>query len=226
MTLKKMMLLAGMAFAAIAFAIPATASALPKTDGTHWTNGNQHKIVNNGVSISAPFEGFLDFTTPMPPAPVHSTFGCEVTAIIKVTGPTTAEATKFEPTTTTCVGTGIFAGCKLKAHTNNLPWTVTNTTGNTSAVPPTVSDFDVTKVGGTGDVTIRNEYESCTAGAIPPSDPEFKSITVTPTLDGNGTVTSFSISGTATDGATIATGSLSAEAVGTKIGVKTVEVID
>jgi hypothetical protein len=223
MTLKKMTLLAGMALAAIASAAPATASA-QKTDGTHWTNGTNHPVVGNGVTMQAPFEGFIDFTIPPPGVPVHSTFGCEVTGIVEVRGPTTAEITKFDPTTTTCVGTGIFTTCKLKAHTNNVPWNVVNTRGNTSAQPPTVSDFHATKTG--GDVTVRYEFEGCAGGAVPPFDPAFASITLTPTLDGNGTVTKLTISGKDTSGFVTATGSMDAKVTGEKIGVKTIEVID
>lgn len=204
--LKKMMLLAGMAVAAIAFAAPASAMA---QHGTHWTDN--HEVIEPSVTREAPFEGFLDFTIAPPNVPVHSTFGCEVTGIIQATGPTNGQITKFAPTTNTCVGTGIFAKCELETHTANVPWTVTNTT----------ADLDVTKPG--GDVTINNVYKNCAAGAIPPSDPEFASITVDPTIDPDTTITSLAITGVDTKGAVTATGSIAPEPGTSTLGLVTVE---
>ncbi len=223
MALKRMMLLTGMALAAIAFAVPATASALPKTDGTHWTNGDEHPVVNDEVEIKAPFEGFIDFTAPMPPFPIHSTFGCEVTMTVAVKGPTVADVTEYRPTNGTCLGTGIFAGCLLKADMNNAPWNVINKKGNTSAVPPTASDFEISR--NSGDITVKYEFEKCSAGAVPSIDLTFISLTLTPTLDENGTVTGLAISGKDTSGF-VTTGPPMGTEPGEKIGVKTIEVID
>jgi len=187
--LKKMMLLAVSVAALAAFAIPASASAA----NTHWTDNDV--VVGSGVNISAPFEGKLQF------AAGASTFGCEVTTIINVTGPTSASITKFEPTTSTCAGTGAFAKCTLKAHTNNAPWSITNSLTSLSITKPE------------GNVTIKNEYdgEGCLVAS---SHLEFTKITATPTLNAGGTITSIAISGTSTAGA-VASGSVAPESTPT-----------
>ncbi len=188
--LKKMMLLA-MAVAAIAaFAVPASASA-----ATDWTHNDV--LVPAGSNFSQSFEGKLSFTVAPPIVPVHSTYGCQVTIEINVTGPTAATVKKFNPTTSTCEGTGVFAGCKLKADKNNIPaagWAIENLVTDLAVKHPTAGT----------DLTIFNEYEGC---AVPSSDLEFKEVTVTPTLNAGKTITSLAISGTSTTGA-VASGSL------------------
>jgi hypothetical protein len=92
--LKKMMLLAGMALAAIAFAVPTSASAF-EWNGTHEDS----------------LTGFLGFGNP---APGQTKFGCEVHIDIDVAGETsTGELTGLVPTTATCVGEGSYSGCEL-----------------------------------------------------------------------------------------------------------------
>ncbi len=206
MKLRKMMLLAGMALAAIAFAVPASASAA----STHWTDDDV--VVDPGVNITAPFEGFLKFTVAPPFVPVHSTFGCQVTIKVNVTGPTAAQITEFRPTTTVCEGTGIFSGCQLEEDKSNLPWNITNTH----------ADLDITKGGGIEpDITVFNKYHSCNAGVLPNSDLLFPAITATPVLDGAGTIEEISISGTATTTSAAASGSVKPEGAKT-LGLETV----
>jgi hypothetical protein len=190
--LKKMTLLA-MAVAAIAaFAVPASASA-----ATDWTDNGA--VVANGVDISQGFEGKLQFAVSG-----VGTFGCEVTIKITITGPTSAEITQFNPTTSTCVGTGAFEKCKLKSDKSTVPWTITNgaTTLAVTASP----------------LTVFNEYEAgCGVGAT--SDLVFEAgITVTPTLV-EGRITSLAIAGTSTSGA-VASGSVVPEAGSKTIGLK------
>ncbi len=203
MTLRKMMLLAGMALAAIAFAVPASASAA----STHWTD--DHEVVSSPANITAPFEGFLKFTVAPPFVPVHSTFGCQVTIKVNVTGPTAAQITEFRPTTTECLGTGVFTGCQLEEDVSNVPFSIANTD----------ADLDITKPG--GDITVFNKYESCAGGALPNSDLLFPSITATPTLDSEGTIEEIHISGTATTTSAAASGSVKPEGANT-LGLVTV----
>jgi hypothetical protein len=204
---KKMMLLAGMALAVVAFAVPASASAA----GYHWTDN--HKVVAAGSNITAPFEGKLKFTVN---APIHSTFECEVTIKVNVTGPTAASITEFAPTTTKCTGTGFFINCQLLVDKSNVPWSITNT--DVSGLP--VLDIKKT-VPAPGNITTFNEYHSCAAGALPATHVEFKEIVATPTLGANGTVTSIAVSATSTSGA-ITSGSFVPEGSAT-LGLVTVQ---
>jgi opacity protein-like surface antigen len=190
--LKKMMLLAVSAAALVAFAVPASASAA--TDWTH--NGS---VVGNNVDLTESFEGFLSFDTGI------GSFGCDVTVKLTVTGPTSAEITEFNPTTASCVGTGMLVTCHLANDTSNVPWTVTNGTGNVS----------ITKSG--GNVTVFNEYKGgeCPLGAS--SDLQFASITATPEIE-EGKITELTISGTSTVGVP-ATGTVFPEAGTTELGL-------
>jgi hypothetical protein len=190
--IKKTMLLAMAAAAIAAFAIPASASAY-----TNWTA--------NGVTLGAEetavetYEGFLTFTTPTPAVPVHSTFGCQVTAKIHVEG-NTGKVTQFSPTTSTCEGTGVFAGCKLKSDTSTVPWTTHFT--------PT--DIDVTAV------KFTNAYEGC---AVAGSELEFPSITMIPTLSPK-RILSWHVSGTASNKVTVASGTVTAEKATPVLGLE------
>ena len=187
MTIKKMLLLASMALAAVAFAVPATASA--KTDV--WTADGE--TLGPGEEATAGFEGFLAFTTPQPAVPVHSTYGCQVTVAINAVGEAGGTVEAFNPTTGTCEGTGVFTGCKLKEHTTNPPWNI-----NVATTPGSV----------TGPITIHNIYEGCGFGS-PTSHLVFNAVSVEPTVIG-GDLT-FTVAGIATNGVTTALGSVSQE---------------
>jgi len=181
--LKKITLLAMAVAAVAAFAVPASASAA----STHWTDNDV--VVGNNVDITAPFEGEFGFTAG------SNTYKCNVTIVITVTGPTSAEITRYEPTTGSCVGTGVFANCTLKAHRNNVPWSITSN----------ATDLTIAKV--EGNVTIKHEYSGC---LVPSSHLEFPKIIATPTLNAGGTITSIALAGTSTTGA-VESGSLAPE---------------
>jgi hypothetical protein len=157
MTLKKMLILASMALAVVAFVAPASASA---ARWVHWEAGVETTV----ETITEDFTGWAEFH----PTGVASTnFGCEVHA--HVTGSTTAgvahgKVTSFEITTSTCKGEGGFTGCELKSHTNTAaanPWTVHVNT----------NDFVITNV------SIQNEYKGC---LVPPANLSFPEITAEP----------------------------------------------
>jgi hypothetical protein len=100
--LKKMMLLASLALAAIAFAVPASASA-QVWNGTHTDS----------------LTGFIAFGNPAAGA---TKFGCQAHAAFTVTGNTTTGTLEtFVPTTSTCVGEGSFTGCELVEHETTIP---------------------------------------------------------------------------------------------------------
>jgi len=192
--LKKMTLLAMAVGALIAFAVPAVASAADQ-----WTYEDA-AIPNNGSEVVETYEGLLSFTTPSPPLPVHSTFGCQVTVAIVATGTANgtghAEVVEFNPTTTECSGTGVFTGCHLIADESNPPWTV---------------DIGATDLTVTGPITIHNTYTSCPAG--PESNLAFNSITAETTSTTAG-IQTIHIHGVATNGVTTAFGTVHAEGEG------------
>jgi hypothetical protein len=100
--LKKMILLASLALAAIAFAVPASASAQVWT-GTHTDS----------------LTGFIVFGNP---AAGQTKFGCEMHVAFTVAGNTTTGSLEtFEPTTATCVGEGSYTGCELVEHETTIP---------------------------------------------------------------------------------------------------------
>jgi hypothetical protein len=211
--LKKMMLLAISVGALVAFAVPATASA---TDvWTDW-NGLKHQTLGGGNTANQAFEGLIVFTTGLP-LPVESGFGCQVTVEIRAVGPSGGKVTKFNPTTKECVGTGIYDGCTLKGDTTNIRteeeeeffdrWSI-----NVSETPATVTNT-------IGNLTFHYIYEGCPSG-VTGSHLEFASISVTPTLNVDGTITALSLSGTATNGATKISGTVTPEA-GLTLGVET-----
>lgn len=99
--LKKLTLLAAMALAAIALAVPASASAL------EWTH--------NGEAFEGTVEDTLSGTIAFGnPAPGQTKFGCLSHIGVEVEGGTdTGVISSFQRTTETCAGEGAFAGCSL-----------------------------------------------------------------------------------------------------------------
>lgn len=124
--IKKMMLLAGMALAAIAFAVPASASALEWTD-----NGSPV-----AEEVEEEFAGRISFGNPLPG---QTKFGCDVDVGVTVDPEGHATVTTFDITTSTCEGVLGFAGCELiEDSVTGLPATLgivnTNTVAITSAI--------------------------------------------------------------------------------------------
>jgi hypothetical protein len=209
--LKKMMLLAISVGALVAFAVPATASA---TDV--WTN-NDSTLVG---SANQSFEGVLQFTTPSPPLPVHTTFGCRVTVEIEAVAPSGGKILKFARTTSECEGTGVFTGCVLKEDFTNIEIEeeevfIKNWNIDVSTTPATVK-------ANTGNLTIHNVYVGCLSG-LTTSHLEFPSISVTPTLNAQGTITKLDIHALATNGVTTTFGTLTPENLAgeAKLGIET-----
>lgn len=105
--IKKMLLLASMALAAVAFAVPASASA-------NWT-ANQAPLTENAV---VEFSGPASFQIP-------GTAGAEATIHAEIelkAGSTTGTVLSF--TDTSCKGTLGFAGLTCTGTARNLPWHV------------------------------------------------------------------------------------------------------
>jgi hypothetical protein len=136
MTFKKMLLVASMALAAIAFAAPASASALEWTDEGEPYAGEASDTLSGKLSFGNPAAG-------------QSKFGCTVHAGVSGEGgSSTGTLTSFNVTTSTCAGEGAFATCKLKEDsTTGLPAVVHITGTNTLTI--------------TGPIVIHNHYEGC-----------------------------------------------------------------
>jgi hypothetical protein len=123
MAFKKMLLVASMALAAIAFSVPASASAL---DWTH-EGGPFSGTRSDGLT------GKLSFGNP---ALGQNKFGCIVHISLTANGgSTTGSITSFDHTTSTCTGEGSFAGCEVvDDQTTGLPEVVHTTATNSLTV--------------------------------------------------------------------------------------------
>ena len=132
-------------------------------------------------------------------------FECHVTAKITANPGDTATVTSFVPVTSSCVGAGfLFTNCKLKEHTTTVPWEATAVTGATPYVA-------------IKNVTIHNVYEGCSSGTTT-SHLVFNEVKATP--NNHNAISSFSISGTATNGA-VASGTLEVVGAAGTYGIST-----
>lgn len=181
----------------VACAVPTAASA---SEWTEW-NGWEHAPLGESGFASESFEGFVQFTVA---APTHSSFGCQVTVLIEAEGASGGLVTAFNPTTSTCKGTGLFAGCVLKGHTQDIPWDI-DISGS-----PTITSW-------LNNIIIRSYYQGCTFGILE-STLEFSSLSAAFTLNGGGTIEAMQLSGTSTSGVVLS-GTLTPE-FGPSLGLK------
>jgi hypothetical protein len=184
---KKMLLLA---IVVVALAAPAAASA------DQWTG--EGETIGAEEAVSESYEGFISFTTPSPPLPVHSTFGCEMTMRIVVfgseSGTGNASVSEFGANPLTCKGTGIFAECLLSADSYLGFGSV---------------DINASDLTFTGPITMTNFYwGKCPVQA---SHLTFNSVTATTTNGVLGGISHISLSGTATNGASKISGTMQNE---------------
>ncbi|HWM63898.1 MAG TPA: hypothetical protein VNP96_07920 [Solirubrobacterales bacterium] len=126
MGIKRIILVASMAFAAIAVAGPASASAL------EWTKHSAPLEANEKIGLT----GTLELVIPT------GAMDCEVHAEAKLTANTsTGEVEKIEITTNTCKGTGSLTNCQVVNDTvAALPWTM----HITAALEITITDMTIT----------------------------------------------------------------------------------
>jgi len=187
---KKIVLLAVMALVAVVVAIPASASADVWTD-----NGIQ---LGEGETANQSFEGFLQLN-----AGANGTLGCQVTVEIEAEGPSGGRITKFNPTTSTCEGTKVFAGCVVTSDSSNIGggWNIS------SASTP----LSVTAAGGLN-LTLHVHFKSCFS-ALTTIHIEFGAWFLSVTLS-SGLISKLSVSGTSTTGVVIS-GSLTPESTPT-----------
>lgn len=131
---KKLGLIAGMALAALAFAIPVSAAS------ANWTHETV-PITNNETMHLTGTMGFDNGA--------GTGFDCEVTANLEMTAGTTAgHVRNFTVFTNTCVGKGVFVNCKVKSATPaGEPWAAAIVGGTVR-----INGFDLTNV-----------YENCPA---------------------------------------------------------------
>jgi len=168
--IKKIMLLASMALATAALAAPAAQA--------EWLHNGAPLKANATVNLS----GTAGFAAPFG----LGTYTCTVHATLVAEPGSTGKVTKFEPTTNTCVGTGILANCKLKSHSSNVPMIVhANTTVRTISIT---------------NATIKNVYEGANCSQ---TETHLLFSTVTATPDNGSSISSVKLSGTATNGTTV-----------------------
>jgi len=177
--LKKMMLFASMALAAIAFAVPATASALEWTHEGAKFAGTAEDTLSGKISFGNPEAG-------------KTKFGCIAHAGVSANGGLpTGSVTSFTPTTETCEGEGLFAGCELVSDsTTGLPAGISITGTNTL----TLSNATI---------VIHNEYNA--ACPVAKSTLTVSHLTMTGT---NSILTDVTVSGLATSHVTLRVGGL------------------
>jgi hypothetical protein len=129
--LKKTILLASLALAAVAFAAPAPASA----QGTLFDNGNP---VPTGNHVTLELTGVIAFDFPE----LASSFGCvahpEIT--LKAGHPSTGAVEAFNLTTEECEGTGLLEGCELASDMTN------KSAVDVSATSLTITGFEFTQL--------------------------------------------------------------------------------
>lgn len=170
MTLRKMVLIASMALAVLAFAVPASASAYT------WTyNGVE---LAEGETASGVFEGPVEFRS------FPGNFTCEATLEIEAEGlevSSSAKIVRFERDPSSCVGTFVYSKCSLEAEVTNVGyWDV-----NVASSPPKVTDS-----GPTGLLEIQDIYKKgCWA---PWRYHRFQTLPLNLTLDEEGGITKFS----------------------------------
>lgn len=124
MSIKKMLLLASMALAAIAFAAPATASA-------EWTHEGEPIGDKANISLS----GTVGFA-----GAGGAAFECVVHSSVTLEPGTTGTVKSFQITTNTCKGTGPLENCVLANDTViGLPWVV-----HTNGTAMTITDVTIT----------------------------------------------------------------------------------
>ena len=183
--IKKALWLTSMALAASAWVVPVSASA-----GTDvWTTNGF--TLGAGNEATASFEGALTFSTPG-----TGTFKCPITVKIKAQGPSQGEVESFEPTTGECVGDGAFKNCELIDHFSVLPWKI-----DIAATPGTWSE-PIHKL------TIHYKYKNCVSSILT-THLVFNTFSVVPSKVGG--VLCLALSGTATNGVTTISGSITQE---------------
>jgi hypothetical protein len=160
--LKKMMLLASMALAAVAFAVPASASA------HEWT----HEGAGFAGNLEVGLNGFAAFGGP------GENFGCATHADATLEGgTTTGEITAFNINTAACAAEGNFVGCELESATaEGLPWTI-HITAETKITITNAVIHNHFKPGTCFATTIQLTFPDVTVTALGGTDPwNFSSI--------------------------------------------------
>ena len=170
---KKISLLAVMALSVIAMAAP-----VAKAEWLH--NGAQLEYISE-----IPLTGNIKFVAPNG----FGSFECHVSTSISASPGNLGTVMSFTPRTSTCVGVGfLFSKCKLKSHLTTLPWAAV---AITDIISPYVAITNA---------TIHYVYEGCSSGTTT-SHFMFPVIKATP--DNHNAISSFSLSGTATNGAVV-----------------------
>jgi hypothetical protein len=169
--------LASLAVAGVSLAAPTSAAA------DQWADNGVS--IGSGVQITQAYEGYLVINTG-----ATGQFECEATITLQTNGPSAAQVTSFN-TTTTCFGTVAFKDCQLIAEKFNLPWTVNNFLTPLKVTGPGVEN-----------VRLHNEYSvnSC-AGKQTTSQLEFAVLNIQ--TEGTNPITKLTISGKSTSGVPI-----------------------
>ena len=135
-----------------------------------------------------------------------------MTSKVEGNGTTVGVVETFEPTTTSCLGTGVFTGCELVADQSNAPFTATTT----AAGDIVLTDDEP------GNITILNGYNNCLFGVLG-SHLELAEVTATPTVSGSNphNVDTLHVHGLTANGSAITSGILHKEEATSALKLKT-----
>lgn len=185
MSPKKFLLLASTALVALAFAVPASASAY------QWTSNGLE--LGEGETVAQTFEGRVGYFYAPPAYWTYTSFYCDATIRIEAEGPSgesiPARITQFERDPSSCEGVGPMLGhCKAKSLSSNVAsgWSL-----DVASSPAKLS------LPG-GYVKINDEYEGSECGKTVRSM-EFSNLEFIPTLE-NGFLKEFRLKGMETSG--------------------------
>jgi hypothetical protein len=176
--MRKLVLLAAMALAAVAFAVPASASA------STWTV--EGAPLYEGETWNETYQGSFGYSVN-----VYGKFQCSATIELELEGGTSAEAAtakivKFERVAKTCSGSGFFwANCKLASGSSNVAsgW-------NVNVTPPTP---ELTSP--SGEIVVTDKYEGCTSGATGRTTRFREPMELIPTLNAQNRITGLALEG-------------------------------
>lgn len=202
--MKKTILLASMAMMALAFAIPASASAYKWTANSTYMKQIEveEEIVEveaNKISyfeeeetapVSQQFEGRFGFSYPS-----VGSFDCDATIEVEVSEGSGGKISKLvrDASPETCEGTGRWNGCYPAELTSNVAagWNI-----DVKSSPVITSS--------SGTLAIVDKYEGCSQ--LYPYTMSFQAIQLVPTLDSEGRITKFVLEGTQTTGVHVVLG--------------------
>lgn len=180
---RKMALLATMATMALAFAIPASASAYTWT--VDWYQEGPVSMEAEETAWQS-YEGNFGFSLGS-----QGGFSCETTIEIEAEGPSAGKIIDFIRNPSECQGTGNYANCVLEGESNNVAsgWNI-----DVGLPSPMVT-------GSGSGLEVHDDYDYEQDCPFPGRTIRLSSLELVPTLNEQGMITQFTLEGWETNGA-------------------------